>query len=231
MKRPIRSVALAAALFAAISALPAHAFTTSVTGGSFSSQAGAFTIDFGVSPINNAGPVSGALPSGAGYSYSGGALFNYDASSSLPNGISARPPGSTGNFWSIGSTPVAQQGPGIVGFSAPASYFGFLWGSPDTYNYVSFFNGNQLLGSFNGSAIKVPANGDQTYARYFNAYAGAGELITSVVFSSATNAFETDNHAFISAVPEPESYAMLLAGLGFLGFHLRRRQKDAVQPS
>ena len=229
MKRPIRSVA--AALLVASSALPAHALTTSVTGGSFSSQAGALTIDFGVAPINNTGPVSGALPSGAGYSYSGGALFNYDASSSLPNGISARPPGSTGNFWSIGNMPVAQQGPGVVSFSAPANYFGFLWGSPDTYNYVSFYDGNQLLGSFNGSAIKVPANGDQTYARYFNAFAGASEVITRVTFTSATNAFETDNHAFISAVPEPESYAMLLAGLGMLGFATRRRKQKEAAPA
>jgi hypothetical protein len=223
MKRPIRG--FAAALLVASSALPAHALTTSVTGGSFSSQSGALTIDFGVSPINNTGPVSAALPSGPGFSYSGGALFNFDASSNLPNGISARPPGSTGNFWSIGNTPVAQQGPGIVSFSAPVSYFGFLWGSPDTYNYVSFYDGNQLLGSFNGSAIKVPANGDQTYARYFNAFAGSGEVITSAVFTSATNAFETDNHAFVTAVPEPETYAMLLAGLGLLRFQARRRKR------
>ncbi len=223
MKFPVRSVA--AALLAASSILPAHALTTSVTDGSFSTQAGAFTIDFGVSPINNTGPVSGALPSGPGYTYSGGALFNYDASSSLPNGISARPPGSDGNFWSIGISPVAQQGPGVVSFSAPVSYFGFLWGSPDTYNTVSFYDGSLLLGSFNGSVIQPPtANGDQTYARYFNAYAGAGEEITSVTFTSGSNAFETDNNAFVSAVPEPETYAMLLAGLGPIAFAIRRRK-------
>ena len=26
-----------------------------------------------------------------------------------------------------------------------ASYYGFLWGSPDSYNTVSFFNGAALL--------------------------------------------------------------------------------------
>lgn len=223
MKHPIRLIA--AALLAASSAFPAHALTTSVTDGSFSSQAGAVTIDFGVSPINDTGPVSGALPSGPGYSYSGGALFNFDSSSSLPNGISARPPGSTGNFWSIGITPVAQQGPGVVSFSTPVSYFGFLWGSPDTYNTVSYYDGTQLLGSFNGSVIQPPtANGDQSYSKYFNAYAGAGEVITSVTFTSGSNAFETDNDAFVSAIPEPETYALLLAGLGPLAFAIRRRK-------
>lgn len=219
-----------AALLLASSALTANAMTTSVTSGSFSAIAGASTVDFGISPINNTAPVSGALPSGVlggvSYAYAGGALFNFDATSSLPNGTSARPPGSSDNFWSIGSSPVAQQGPGIVTFSTPVSYFGFLWGSPDSYNHVSFYDGTQLLATFDGSAIKVPPNGDQTYARYFNAFASSGEVITKVVFTSTTNAFETDNHAFISAVPEPETYAMLLAGLGLLGFAARRRKQQ-----
>ncbi|MDP1573390.1 MAG: FxDxF family PEP-CTERM protein [Coxiellaceae bacterium] len=32
----------------------------------------------------------------------------------------------------------------------------------------------------------------------------------------------------VSAVPEPETYAMLLAGLGLLGFMARRRKESAV---
>ena len=56
-----QKLVFAALLFGATTA--AHALTTTVTTGSFSSQAGAFTVDFGVSPINNAGPVAGnALP-------------------------------------------------------------------------------------------------------------------------------------------------------------------------
>lgn len=222
----------AAALVALASSAQALTFTTS--SGSFSAVAGANTIDFGISQINNSAPASGALPSGTlggvTYSYSGGALFNFNSSSSLPNGTSARPVGSTGNFWSIGTSPAAQQGPGIIDFGPTGvSYFGFLWGSPDGsgWNSLRFYNGNTQIGpTLDGSSVLIPPNGNQQFSSYFNVFAGAGEVITRVQFGATQNAFETDNHAFIAAapIPEPETYAMLLAGLGLLGFHARRRK-------
>ena len=40
---------------------------------------------------------------------------------------------------------------------------------------------------------------------------------------------EIDALAMVGAIPEPETYAMLLAGLGLLGFAARRRkQKEAA---
>jgi hypothetical protein len=43
-----------------------------------------------------------------------------------------------------------------------------------------------------------------------------------VVFRSNGNAFEIDNHAVIT-VPEPGSWALMLIGLGALGFVAKRR--------
>ena len=52
-----------------------------------------------------------------------------------------------------------------------------------------------------------------------------GEYFDRVTFISTTNAFETDNHAF-RLVPEPSSYAMMIAGLLFAGTVVRRRIKQ-----
>jgi hypothetical protein len=161
-----------------------------------------------------------------------GALFNFNSSSNLPNGISARPVGSTGNFWSVGVSPDAQDGPGVVNLGAGVSYYGFLWGSPDAlgWNTVQFYNGNTLLGTYGGSSVLNPPNGNQNFARYFNVFAGQGEVITKVSFAANTNAFETDNHAFIAAapIPEPEIYAMMGLGLGLMGWMGRRKRAQAV---
>lgn len=235
-----KKLAVAALMFGAATA--ANALTVTVTNDTFSAQAGAFTVDFGVSTINNTGPVAGnvapgdVLVSGVGgginYSYTDGALFNFDGSSSLPSGTSARPVGSTGNFWSIGVTPDTQDGPGIVNLGTGVSYYGFLWGSPDAsgWNTVKFYNGSTLLGTYDGSAILNPPNGNQTFARYFNVFAGQGEVITSISFAANRNAFETDNHAFIAAapIPEPEIYAMMGLGLGLMGWMGRRKRAQAA---
>jgi hypothetical protein len=227
-QRKKAAFASAVAIVLTTLAFSAHALTASVTADTFSNVVGASTVDFGIGAVSNTGALADGLPAGTlggvQFNYSGGALFNFESSSNLPNGTSARPPGSTDNFWSIGVSPTAQNGPGVASFASGLSYFGFLWGSPDAYNTVSFYDGSTLLGSFNGSAILAPPDGDQRYSRYFNVFAGQNEAITSVKFESTSNAFETDNHAFVAAIPEPEIYAMMLAGLGLMGFVAGRRR-------
>lgn len=60
--------------------------------------------------------------------------------------------------------------------------------------------------------------------------AGAFSMFQQVTvkFASSGGIVSFDNH-HIAAIPEPETYGMLLAGLGLMGFvALRRRGKDAV---
>jgi hypothetical protein len=63
-----------------------------------------------------------------------------------------------------------------------------------------------------------------TTTSYLNIFTNGGPAITKITFSASQNAFETDNHAYIAAVPEPETYAMMLAGLGLMGLVARRRK-------
>jgi hypothetical protein len=228
------SILLASALLVPVLSAQA-ALTSSVTNTVYSPLAAAHTIDFGSTtrPGNsqNATAVAGSAAmgdtllqgtlAGVGYKYVDGALFN---NANVISGTAARPVGATGNYLSVGIN-AAQKGPSTLTFSTGLSYFGFLWGSPDAYNTVTFWNGATQLASYTGTAVKASANGDQTYARYFGVTASGGDVITKVVFSSSSNAFETDNHAFITAVPEPETYAMLLAGLGLTAVVARRKRQ------
>lgn len=201
----------------ALGAVQAHAYTWSITGGAYSAQGGAQheTFDSLATDSHEALDIA----------FTGGQLFNASAS-----GVTARPPGSVGQFLSVG-TSGDQTGPITMNLtSMPASYYGFLWGSPDAYNDVAFFDGASLLARLSGTDAfgAARANGFQGAVQggqYFNFFAGAGHQITSVVFRSAGNAFETDNHATIAAVPEPQTYAMLLGGLGVVGFVARRRRQ------
>jgi hypothetical protein len=224
------TLAACAVLALAAVSTQANAFSYSITNTATSFEAGASTIDFGVSPVNNTLPVVGSAAvgdvvyagtaGGVGFTYTDGALYN--PTISPISAITARPVGSTDNFWSIGTHPAAQTGPGVATFTGPLTYYGFLWGSLDQFNTVQFYSGATMVGSF---TPPPPAVGDQLTSKYFNAYAGAGQAFTSVKFLSSGNAFETDNHAVI-AVPEPETYAMLLAGLGLIGTIARRRNKS-----
>ena len=56
--------------------------------------------------------------------------------------------------------------------------------------------------------------------------ANAGQTILSFTFNNSpqVNAFETANLSKVRAVPEPETYALIIAGLAALGFTSRRRK-------
>jgi hypothetical protein len=99
---------------------------------------------------------------------------------------------------------------------------------------VSFFLDAALVDSFTGTdinAVAFPgtgATGNQALAAYINYYTTGGVRFNQVVFSSSSNAFETDNHSFAIAtppgqVPLPGTVALLGAGIAGLGALRRRR--------
>lgn len=106
--------------------------------------------------------------------------------------------------------------------------FSLYWGSIDLYNTLSFLKADgTLVRSFTGFDFP-PANGNQpanTTNRRITFGFSQADAITQVKFQSSQNAFEFDTLA-IAAVPEPASWAMLIAGFGLVGATLRRRRNQ-----
>lgn len=90
----------------------------------------------------------------------------------------------------------------------------------DAYNTLTLLRGGVELFTLTGDRFLPDRDG------YVNIFAtSAGEYFDKIVFTSPTNAFETDNHAF-RLVPEPSSYAMMIAGLVLAGAIVRWRVKQ-----
>ena len=171
------------------------------------SVVGAVTTDFNASLLN---------PS----SYTGGGVKNGSVS-----GLWASPPADTSNYFTVGGSTSPL---GVISIGSLADYFGFYWGSPDTYNTLELWRGSSLVNTLTGSALATAAgvtpNGNQSVGVYLNIFSGdSTEYFDTVKFVSNSNAFETDNHA-VRAVPEPEMYALILAGLGLVGIVARLKK-------
>jgi hypothetical protein len=154
-----------------------------------------------------------------------GALYTGSVS-----GVRAQPAGSTGGYAAVGPGSTSPSATLDLSAFDLIDTISFLWGSVDTYNTI------ELLGtglSFNGGSMGVmPATGDQTAANSnrlvtFTLTGADRANVTGIRFSSTQAAFEFDN-VNISAVPEPATWAMMLAGFGFVGASMRRRKQRAT---
>jgi hypothetical protein len=99
------------------------------------------------------------------------------------------------------------------------------------FNAANFYNAGVAtfdfitnLGSY--QYLQSVPNGAQGFG-FFGFAAGAGEYFTSFRFSGAGATGVTDVQlGNVSPVPEPETYAMLLAGFGLMAGIARRRKKQ-----
>jgi hypothetical protein len=113
------------------------------------------------------------------------------------------------------------------------SYASFRWGSPDTYNQLTVITDDSTyVFDSTGSSyatLGLTFNGaDVGYYVGFQVDGIDDTRIESLTFSynedSPRNAFEASNFS-VTPVPEPETYALMMAGLGVVGFMARRRRK------
>ena len=132
----------------------------------------------------------------------------------------------------VPNTPFLAAGPtstspAVMTFlNGGTSFLGLLWGSPDTYNVLTLRDNLNVDYIFTTASLGFPVqNGDQSFAQYVEFMASAGTRIVTATFGSNIDAFETTQYT-VTPIPEPETYALMLAGLAALGFVSRRRKPD-----
>ena len=79
--------------------------------------------------------------------------------------------------------------------------------------------------TFVGSNAAVYTVSGTGYVSFGTLFAGVTSVMWNAADTSSFGDSVIDNVEINSAVPEPETYAMLLAGLGMLGFAARRRKQ------
>jgi hypothetical protein len=196
--------AFAASLLAATSA-NAATFITSTIGSA--PAVGSTVIDF-----------DSATP--GGFSIAGGMVQAGN------NNFGHEPFAGGGNYLTTNNT--SGTGSATIFSATGFNEISFDWGSIDTYNNFALLdkNGNAVF-TLSGNNV-TPHNGVDGFRITLTAETGEGPFYGLRLYSGQP-AFEVDNVAFNSAVPEPATWAMMLGGFGLIGAAMRRRK--AVRPS
>lgn len=164
-----------------------------------------------------------------GFTVSGNAGI-YDGAAGLIPGVARPLPGNTTLYMSVRRSPLETA---VIDTPLLRS-LSFDVGSLDPTNLVRFFGPSGLVASFSGAELALPgaANGSGTdpnaNARFLFDFGPTP--VNRIVFTSGSNSFEFDNIA-AGAVPEPASWALLVAGFGIVGWAMRRRRRDGEVPT
>lgn len=220
MNKNIKFASVVACILGGLTALPASATVVgSISGGVIQPMP---AVDyFGGGPQVFG---SGITWSSTNLFYQGGSVFGYTGGY-----------GFVGNgSWDGGLGPMAglndsTDAYGVTdtmtfAFSSPVSAVGgfinYVPGSANNTVLAVYDSGMNLIESYSTNAFISSSTNDGVFI-------GFDEGVSNISYFTLT-----DNYVGITnlttAVPEPETYAMLLAGLGLLGFMAHRRKETAV---
>ncbi len=159
---------------------------------------------------------SAGLSGGSVATLSGGTVYANDQP------FADIPKGTVTDFLAAG---VLAGQPATLTFTSPVSYLSFLWGSPDLYNLLTVISTDITQTFTVGTLGFSVTDGNQAFSQYVQFSSAPGSKITGVVFSNtpAQDAFEVANFS-IASIPEASTIAMMLGGLGVVGFVARRRR-------
>ncbi|OSZ65244.1 hypothetical protein CAP39_12240 [Sphingomonas sp. IBVSS1] len=166
--------------------------------------------------------VSFDAPNAAGFTWDGAPATRTGSLS----GVAAAPAGVSGRFGFV-STQAGR--PAIATLRTPAlRSISLYWGSVDAHNRVQVLGTNgQTLLTLNGNQFTA-ASGNWNAAltnRRVQFRAMGGTEIGGLRFIARGTAFEFDSIA-AGAVPEPSSWALLIAGFGLTGTMARRQRRQ-----
>jgi hypothetical protein len=184
------------------------------------------------------------LPLGTAGGTSGGITVSFttdgQAVQGSQSGLYAAPYLSNGNGTLFGDpnngpdmTTYLSTGIGSVTLTLPGQemYVGLLWGSVDSYNTLSLYNGSTLVGAVTGTDVTSNANGDQGQFGTYYVNINSTDSFNKVVATSSAYAFEFDNVAYNpTAVPEPSTFFLaIVGGLGAFTYRQMRRKRLSVR--
>ncbi|WP_309644418.1 hypothetical protein, partial [Phenylobacterium sp.] len=146
----------------------------------------------------------------------GNGQINFGGSSS-PGDYEA-PAGDTTDYLSVPDTGTSGSADIMLGAWLPGQVasFSFYWGSIDKYNTIELLDKAGVVYFSQSGGTIPPSDGDTsdpfTNRRVNFTLTGSDRNLGGVRLTSTNKAFEVDDFAFQSAVPEPATWAMMIIG-------------------